>query len=347
MSYDYRRIENAFQLLTQYSGDIPLDNFLRSTFKLNKNWGSKDRKAYREICFRFFRFYDRTALTKDQIGDVNASLSSTESLISEYNPYKNLKLKTTIGTDDLGRWFQSRPPVFVTGNGKNIEILKEELNKNDIDFIDHGIFIESPNQLSETHYPVLKNLQIMDRGSLEACMNLTISSEDTVWDACAGAGGKTFAIGRLYSPEKIISSDVRKKSLSNLQKRSQVLNQFALTKVIDASSEMPEVSPSVILIDAPCSGSGTWRRNPDRAFYFSQSDLDKYVSKQEAILSNIAKHAKPATQIIYVTCSVFERENMDQVTFAKNLGLELMQSEIIGGAEINSDYLFRAVFKKS
>ena len=347
MSYDYRRIENAFQLLTQYSGDIPLDNFLRSTFKLNKNWGSKDRKAYREICFRFFRFYDMNDLTKDQVGDVNASLSVTEPIVSEYNPYKNLKLKTTISAEELGLWFQSRPPVFVTGNGKNIDILKEELNKNDIEFIDHDIFIESPNQLSEAHYPVLKNLQIMDRGSLEACMNLIISSEDTVWDACAGAGGKTFAIGRLYSPEKIISSDVRKKSLSNLQKRSQVLNQFALTKVIDASSEMPEVNASVILIDAPCSGSGTWRRNPDRAFYFSQSDLDKYVSKQEAILTNIAQNAKPGTQIIYVTCSVFERENTGQVTFAKKLGLELIQSEIVGGAEINSDYLFRAIFKKN
>ena len=345
MSHDYRRVENAFHVLTQYSGDIPLDNFLRSTFKQNKNWGSKDRRAYREICFRFYRHHRRDELSKELVSNINAGLNGEE-YQSEYNPYSDLGFETSVGKVDLGIWFQNRPPVFVTGSEENITILINELEDRDAPFIKYKGFIESPAQLSVAHYPILENLQIMDRASLEACKGLDIKEKDIVWDACAGAGGKTFALSRIYRPEKIISSDVRKKSLSNLQKRSQLLNQFAITEVIDATIEMPEVSPTVIFIDAPCSGSGTWRRNPDRAAYFGKDQLDSYVKKQRAILSNIAQNASSGTQIIYVTCSVFKQENEDQVQHARTLGLDLIKSEMLGGASINSDYFFRAIFKK-
>lgn len=347
MSHDYRRVENAFQLLSEYSGDIPLDNYLRSCFKQNKNWGSKDRKAYREICFRFFRYFRIADLNKEIVTSINDSINSESSIESAFNPFEDLGIDSSEPTDVLGEWFRSRPPVFVTGNADKLQVLKEELDEKNLKYIDHDSMLELPGQISEAHFPILKNLQVMDRGSLTCCLGLNINERDLVWDSCCGAGGKSFALSRYYSPENFIASDIRKKCLSNLQKRALLLNQFMITEVVDASESFPSIVPSFIFVDAPCSGSGTWRRNPDRAAYFNANEVEVYAEKQRAIMTNMARNSEAGTQIVYVTCSVFKAENERQLPYFEKLGLKVESHEMLGGPSQNSDYFFRAILRKS
>jgi 16S rRNA (cytosine967-C5)-methyltransferase len=147
-----------------------------------------------------------------------------------------------------------------------------------------------------------------------------------VIDFCAGAGGKTLAIAAaMENKGRVLAWDTSEKRLSQISlrlRRAGVDN--VQTHVIesenDAFIKRHKQTADRVLVDAPCSGSGTWRRNPDLKWRFTPNDLAEVVAVQKSILQSAARLVKPGGRLIYATCSIFKEENEMQVAeFLKNV----------------------------
>ena len=104
---------------------------------------------------------------------------------------------------------------------------------------------------------------------------------------------------------------------------------------------------SIILADLPCTGSGTWSRTPEQLFYFDPQKIREYATLQRKILSNVIDQLEPGGHLLYITCSVFKKENEEQVDFMKEkFLLQEEKSELIKGYDKKADTMFAALLRK-
>ena len=157
--------------------------------------------------------------------------------------------------------------------------------------------------------------EIQDEGSQMVALLSGAKPNENVLDYCAGGGGKTLALASyMQNKGQIHATDSDKARLAPIferLKRAETRN----VQVHSAKSDLTalEGAMDLVLIDAPCTGAGTWRRRPDAKWRLSQSQLDQRVIEQAAILDKAKAFVKPGGRIAYITCSVFEAENAGQV----------------------------------
>ena len=174
----------------------------------------------------------------------------------------------------------------------------------------------------------------------------------TIWDCCAASGGKSILAYDLFKNIKLTVSDTRKNILENLRMRFHKAgianyNSFIADLSVSLPSKNDEKSFDIILVDVPCSGSGTWARTPEQVSFFDKKELKKYANLQRKIVMNAMEHLKENGYLLYITCSVFKMENEDNVQFfIEKSGLKLIESEYLKGYERQADTLFVALFRK-
>jgi 16S rRNA (cytosine967-C5)-methyltransferase len=139
-----------------------------------------------------------------------------------------------------------------------------------------------------------------------------------VVDYCAGAGGKTLGIAMtMQNKGHIVACDVSAPRLEGAVKRLRragVHNvESHLLVAGDKWTKRQEQKFDRVLVDAPCTGTGTWRRNPDARRHLSETDLAELVAKQSTILDQAQKLTKPGGKLVYATCSLLDDENDAQV----------------------------------
>ena len=104
----------------------------------------------------------------------------------------------------------------------------------------------------------------------------------------------------------------------------------------------------LIIADVPCTGSGTWARTPEQLHFSHKKDIDKYAALQKKIIENALPHLKINGHFLFITCSVFKKENEENVAFIQQkFQLNLLKMEYLKGYEIQADTLFVALFKKA
>ncbi len=161
--------------------------------------------------------------------------------------------------------------------------------------------------------------EIQDEGSQIVSLLVDARPGQTVIDYCAGAGGKTLAMATTMENQGTIyaldTSEHRLKKFPKRLERAGVTNVFIqpLGDNKPAFLKKHKGLADRVLLDVPCSGSGTWRRNPDLKWRFSRKDLQHVCSIQEHILTEACGLVKPGGRLIYVTCSILKEENQDQV----------------------------------
>jgi len=172
----------------------------------------------------------------------------------------------------------------------------------------------------------------------------------SVWDCCAASGGKSIMAKDILGDMDLTVSDVRESILINLKKR---FSEAGITKyksfVADLThSSQPIVhSFDLIIADVPCSGSGTWSRTPEQLYYFDQKAIEEYSNLQKKIVANVIAQMKPGGYLLYITCSVFKKENEEVVAFIKqNFHLEVTQMEVLKGYDKKADTMFAALLQK-
>lgn len=160
-------------------------------------------------------------------------------------------------------------------------------------------------------------IEIQDEGSQLLGYLLQPRRGEIVVDFCAGAGGKTLMMGALMSSKgRIYAFDISKKKLNNLKlrlKRSGLSNLFPRWIRNENDVRVKRLTGKIdrVLVDAPCSGLGTLRRNPDLKLRQTPLSLEKVKRSQEAILLSSARLLKPGGRLVYATCSFLPEENQE------------------------------------
>lgn len=157
--------------------------------------------------------------------------------------------------------------------------------------------------------------EVQDEGSQIAAELVGAEPGMQVLDYCAGAGGKTLALSAaMENHGQIFAHDSEKGRLAPIFERIQRSGSRNI-QVASKPAELAELRGRMdcVLVDAPCTGSGTWRRRPDAKWRLTQRQLDVRKAEQAAILQAASAHVKPGGHLVYVTCSVFDEENRQQI----------------------------------
>jgi len=165
--------------------------------------------------------------------------------------------------------------------------------------------------------PIRNGMDIQDLASQATGLVCGPRPGETWWDACCGSGGKTLHLAALGGPSvSILATDVRSTILDELCRRmsEERLKGIATAQWDGARQPPPEGAFDGILLDAPCSGTGTWHRNPDARWRTSAETMAKLITLQSQLLHACATRLKAGGVLVYATCSVTRAENEDRVT---------------------------------
>lgn len=171
------------------------------------------------------------------------------------------------------------------------------------------------------HWPAFAEglIEVQDAGSQLACLATAARPGETVIDLCAGAGGKTLALAAAMKNQgALIACDTDRRRLSQLPARaSRAGAQITQTLLLDPGREIEALAnfkgrADLVFVDAPCSGSGTWRRNPENRWRLTARELDRLAALQARLLDLASELVKPGGRLVYVTCSVLDEEGAEQ-----------------------------------
>lgn len=189
--------------------------------------------------------------------------------------------------------------AFIT-NYPDALLLKERSNIFKTDAFQNGLF------------------EVQDASSQLVAELLDVEPGMRVVDSCAGAGGKTLHLAsKMNNKGQIIALDIYANKLKELKRRARRNGAHNIeTREIDSSKVIKKLHNSMdrVLIDAPCSGLGVLRRNPDAKWKLQPEFLDTIKEVQQEILRNYSKMLKVSGKMVYATCSILPSENQDQVT---------------------------------
>lgn len=175
-------------------------------------------------------------------------------------------------------------------------------------------------------------------------------SATKVWDCCAASGGKSIMAYDINPAMQLTVSDKRESILKNLQQRfakAVIKNYDSFIADLATEKQQPATKKfDLIVADVPCTGSGTWSRTPEQLYYFNQKQIQKYSNLQKQIIENAMPCLKQGGYFLYVTCSVFKKENEDVAGFIKdNFKMDIVKMEILKGYEMWADTMFAALLK--
>ena len=341
------RYQAVFELLEEIFKDrLPADILVNQYMRERKYIGSKDRRFIldtvweivrrrmrlsfeaesdeaRKILLVFLKDEDFDIITGGQYGlkplssDEKKWLKSLKENV--YPPHVALEfpkwLYERIGDEGLMRSLNEKATVDIRANFVSQEELKNRLKS-------EGLFFSktpySPFGLRSEERINLNNcvsyqeglFDLQDEACQVACVLINPRSSEKIVDYCAGAGGKSLALGAILKNEGLIlCHDVNFNRMDAIKARAErlsVKNLRLVKKVEDSDFDC-------FVVDAPCSGSGTFRRSPDGKFRLSPERLSELVQIQEDILETAYQHTKKGGRIVYMTCSVLSEENEERV----------------------------------
>ena len=171
------------------------------------------------------------------------------------------------------------------------------------------------------------------------------------WDCCAASGGKSILCYDLKPDIQLVVSDIRENILINLKKRfaKAGINNYKsfIADLSQPGNRKPEQLYDFIIADVPCSGSGTWSRTPEQLFYFNEAEMDRYNVLQQNIAGNVINYLKPGGYLLYITCSVFKKENEQVIEYiTRQKKLEIKEMRLFAGYNQKADTLFATLLYK-
>ena len=154
--------------------------------------------------------------------------------------------------------------------------------------------------------------EVQDEGSQLISILADPQPGTTVLDGCAGAGGKSLHLAEIMKNKgKIIALDIDQKKLTELESRARRGSRNIITSIVKSDDQIAALNASadLVLVDAPCSGTGTIRRNPGAKWRLTEDMMQQFSSRQLRLLSEFSTCLKTGGRLIYSTCSLMKREN--------------------------------------
>ncbi|MCB1149695.1 MAG: RsmB/NOP family class I SAM-dependent RNA methyltransferase, partial [Chlamydiia bacterium] len=368
-------------ILEQFSPERgPLDGFLHAYFRSHKALGSKDRAYIGEMVYGLTRW-------GILVEALSAGERGWQERLAAYEKYSKLfddalkhfprlaphvalsfpqelydALKASLGEEEANLFclHSNRPaPTTLRANllkctrTELAEILKEEgISTEPTLRSPYGLKLEK--RLPLFHLESFKKglFEMQDEGSQLLADLVDASPKQHVLDFCSGSGGKTLAFAhKLRGTGQLYLHDIRLNALQEAKKRMKRAGIENVQFIPSGAGKLKKLKNRMdwTLVDAPCTGTGTLRRNPDMKMRFSLAELKKTAELQRSILSEAVKSVKPGGHLVYSTCSVLKEENEDQVAWIEeHLPLKLLSSPLkTSPAQEEMDGFFGAVFVKS
>lgn len=341
------RYQAVLEILTEVFQDkTPADKIINDYLRQKKYIGSKDRRFITDMVWHIIRNRMKLEFDTKSSDARRILLYINKDKLSEI--FDDSKYGLSPLTDEEKTWLskeneepypdyvEAECPKWLFEKIKNIAFCKALNQTATIDIRAHNISrtelqqklsaegIEtsigaySPHCLKISDRLVLNNcmawqdglFEIQDEASQITSLLVDAKPEHKIIDYCCGAGGKSLAISNeLHNQGEILAYDIDSKRLENIKPRMQRLKvkNISLTDIIADSDK----DYDRFVLDAPCSGTGTWRRSPDAKFRLTKEKLYGLTKIQADLLSIAAQKTAKKGRIIYITCSVLKDENED------------------------------------
>jgi 16S rRNA (cytosine967-C5)-methyltransferase len=339
------RVQAAIELLDTIvnaaaARGAPADRILADWFRSHRFAGSKDRRAIRELVYRAIRACGpvpssgRAAMLR-----LAASDSSIAPLFdgSVYGPAPAARGEPVAEAGVAPRWLTERleasgiegteaaalldrAPLDIRINALKADraslalpLPGEPLPTAQGLRLPHGTQVEAWAEYAEGL------VEVQDCGSQLACEAVAAMSGETVIDLCAGAGGKTLALAAaMRNDGTLIAADTDRGRLSRLAPRAERAGALVSETVLLNPGREEEALAAwagradAVLVDAPCSGSGTWRRNPEARWRLDEPGFARLIALQHRLLDVAQALVRPGGRLVYVTCSLLDEEGPGQ-----------------------------------
>ena len=339
------RVQTAIELLDTIiaaarAKAAPADRILADWFRNNRFAGSKDRRAIRELVFAAIRACGpvpetgraamlRLAETDDSLvplfdGSNYGPAPLGEGEQAAEGGVAPAWLTERLAAADIGgpeaEALLERAPLDLRVNTLKAERATLALPADAVPTdAPHGLRLEPGTPVEQWVEFRDGKIEVQDTGSQLACLAVGAQPGETVIDLCAGGGGKTLALAAaMDNLGRLIASDTDRGRLSRLAPRAERAGASNIaTVLLDPQQELDALADvagraDAVLIDAPCSGTGTWRRNPEARWRLDEKELARLTAIQAHLLDVAAKLVKPGGRIVYVTCSLLDEEGADQ-----------------------------------
>ncbi|ACU64239.1 RsmB/NOP family class I SAM-dependent RNA methyltransferase [Chitinophaga pinensis] len=372
-------IASAEKIIVSYDGSLPLHHFLKGFFKQHPYMGSRDRRQISQLVYQYYRLgqlwqQEKSMAERILLGTFLCEKESSD-LLQFFRPELNEKVSlpvaeklaflditetTTVfpftaalsaGIDGVAfnQSFFIQPDLFIRTRHNRQSAILRQLEKADIPYTVIGEdTIALPNSTKiDTVITDKSWYEIQDASSQQVGALFTPKAGELWWDSCAASGGKSILLLDKQPGVKLLVSDVRASIIQNLHQRFKEagIRQYEsivmdLTAPVTSSAIKDRLFDHIIL-DAPCSGSGTWGRTPENMSFFTEKQITEYQQLQQKIAANIVHLLKPGGTLIYITCSVFRQENEEVVAFLeKGSGLKQQEGGVIAGYAHRADSMF-------
>lgn len=340
------RLQTAIELLdlilaAARDNGAAADTIIAKWFSTRRFAGSKDRRAVRELVYRAIRSFGEMPVNARSAFGRLADYDPELAPLFDGSPYGPAPLADGEVRDEpvpmpawLGRMIPAvehaalleRAPLDLRAN--RLKTTREDLlavwpEATAIPHTEDGLR-SSENFAVEASEEWRGGLvEVQDAGSQMIVAACAMAAGMTVVDLCAGGGGKTLALasamrGADGQEGRLIAADTDKRRLSQLPERAARAGATVEVQLLDGGQEVENLAPlagqaDVVLVDAPCSGSGTLRRNPEARWRLQPARLDKLVQVQRHVLDLAVPLVKPGGAIVYAVCSLIAREGAGQI----------------------------------
>lgn len=281
------------------------DNLISRYFKTRRYAGSHDRRAVRELVYAAIRRHGElpasgvAAMGEPTGGALPAWLSRLEGCGLEARAPLDLRVNTLKAARD--EVLAALPEAQPTPHS--------------------AIGVRLPEGFAIDRHPLWLEgkVEVQDEGSQLVAAACRAAPGMTVIDLCAGAGGKTLALaGAMDGRGRLIACDTDRGRLSRLRPRAERAGASGIEQsLLDPNREAGALAElagqaDIVLVDAPCSGTGTWRRNPEARWRLTPERLDRVVALQAHILDLAIPLLRPGGRLVYAVCSLLDEEGRDQ-----------------------------------
>ena len=339
------RLQAAIEVLDEVIASArddgpPADTIVTRYFKHRRYAGSKDRRAVRELVFRAIRRSadlpqsGRAAIIG--LADDDAPLLDLFGQVRGPDPRAPTDPVAPAG--DVPDWITGELSPLVTeaewpallerapldlrvnvARTSREELLTHLENAAPTPLSPWGIRL-APDSRIDDHPAFLAGLvEVQDEGSQLIALACEPLDGEKVVDLCAGAGGKSLALAAAAPDATILATDSNRARLSKLPPRAERAGATIETRLLSPPRELDELADwrdaaDLVLVDAPCSGSGTWRRNPEGRWRLTPERLDRLIDSQRRLLGIAAELVKPGGCLVYAVCSLLSREGAGQIS---------------------------------
>ena len=335
------RVQAAIEILDTViaaaKGDgPPADVVVGTYFKTRRYAGSTDRRAVRELVYRAIR---RSGDRPDSGRAAMLGLEDAAALFGDggHGPGAIGEGEVAAGERLIPAWIEAELSPLVTENEwpallerapldvrvHTASIICDELlaafpGAEKTRLSPWGIRLPPDSQIEQ--HPAFRDgqIEVQDEGSQLIALACGATNDSNIIDLCAGAGGKSLALAAAAPGADIIACDNNRGRLSKLAPRAARAKATIETRLLDGGREAEQLEDlegqaHIVLVDAPCSGSGTWRRNPEGRWRLSPDGLDKVVALQALLLDLAVPLVKPGGTLVYAVCSILAREGTGQI----------------------------------